>query len=822
MSGRALNVVLCSSWMTCLVAISACGARPSPSLAARLRFVSGPTEERRVLAELTLINDGEATLERDWRLYFNAPRRVEADSMPPSLTLTWINGDFYRLEPSGAFEPLEPGRERAIRFEMSGSAVNIAAAPAGLYWVELDGAGNESTPRRIELSDVTLPASVATRGPRDQLPLSTPELRFRRDESLTLLPREKLPPVLPTPSRWQREEGRVQLEGGQLSYPPELEAEARYLEAALGRADVAVTLSLSPDLAPRETYRLTAVDRDGVSIVGSDAAGVFYGIQSLRSLLPSRGPLRVDAVTIEDSPRFPYRGMHLDVARNFRSVATVEKLLELMAVYKLNRFHFHLTDDEGWRIEIRGLPELTSVGGRRGHTVDERAYLIPALGSGPDPDVSSGSGHYSREEFVELLRFAHERHIEVVPEVDVPGHARAAIKAMEARYRRLADAGDEVAAREFLLTDFEDRSRYRSIQGYTDNVVNVCLESTYRFVETVVDDIASMYREAGLELRVLHVGGDEVPAGVWGLSPACEGREDLTPYFLDRVDEILRRRNVTLAGWEEIASSAGEDMDSPMTPNPKYAGRFQVNPWSSIWGRGGTDTPYRLANAGYDVVLSGASNLYFDLAYEKDPLERGLFWAGFVDTRKPWELVPLALWRTTDRDVMGAPLEPSPFTVLTDEGRRHVLGLQGHLWGELLNDAERAEYMAFPKLLGLAERAWAEAPEWGEHDGAPGREADWNIFANMLGQRELPRLDRMLGGVAYRLPPPGAVVEDGVLRANVAFPGLDIRYTTDGSEPSASSPRYDGPLNIDTATASLKLRTFDTRGRGSCVSEPPL
>jgi hexosaminidase len=197
---------------------------------------------------------------------------------------------------------------------------------------------------------------------------------------------------------------------------------------------------VSPD---SEAYEVS-IDLAGIDIVGVDAAGVFYGIQSLRMLLPldayreARTSINVPAVTMSDAPRFPYRGLHLDVSRNFQPKEAVLRLFDLMALYKLNTFHFHLTDDEGWRLAIDGLPELTEIGGRRGHTTDEREHLIPSYGSGPDPDpaVSYGSGWYSRADFIEMLQYAHERHIEVIPEVDVPGHARAAIVAMKERHRR--------------------------------------------------------------------------------------------------------------------------------------------------------------------------------------------------------------------------------------------------------------------------------------------------------------------------------------------------------------------------------------------------
>ena len=584
---------------------------------------------------------------------------------------------------------------------------------------------------------------------------------------------------------------------------------------------------------------------DGIRIIGSDRAGVFYGVQSLLGLMPPdahREPatsLGVPAVVVEDAPRFRYRGLHLDVARNFHPVETVEKLLELMARYKLNRFHVHLTDDEGWRLAIAALPELSEMGGHRGHTLDETDHLVPSFGSGPDPDpsVSNGSGFYSRDEFVHILRFAHDRHILVIPEIDTPGHARAAVKAMGVRYARLAAEGREEDARAFLLTDLDDRSVHRSVQGWNDNVMNPCQESTYHFVATVIDEIGDMYREAGAELTAIHIGGDEVPRGVWEGSPVCEsflagsddlgGVDDLFPYFVDRVSAIVHDYGLRTAGWEEIAlSERGQGGPRGRVPNAALLDRdLQPYVWNNVWRGGAEDLGYRIANAGFPVVLANATGLYFDLAYDRDPREPGFMWAGLTDARTVYEFVPLDLFKSAREDLSGRPIDPDTEFAdrvrLTETGRENVLGIQGQLWGENAKGPEMLEYLAFPKLLALAERAWAPQPAWtsipGRAQRDPALDSAWNEFANRMGQRELVRLDGLLGGVSYRIPPPGAVVEGGALRANVAFPGLQIRYTTDGSEPVADSSSYEGPVAV---SGEVRVRVFDTRGRGSREARP--
>ena len=209
---------------------------------------------------------------------------------------------------------------------------------------------------------------------------------------------------------------------------------------------------------------------------------------------------------------------------------------------------------------------------------------------------------------------------------------------------RLEAMGDHDAAIEYALDDPEDQSVYRSVQGWNDNVINVCQDSTYQFLDKVVTEVRAMYVEAGVPLELFHIGGDEVPEGVWDKSPICSelstsqgisGRQQLTGYFLNRMDEILSRQGLTLAGWEEVALVVNHD-GTTKTPNPAFVGRgFLPYAWSAIWGEGGEQTAYRLANAGYKVVLCNASNFYFDLAYDKDPEEVGADWAGFVDTRSP-------------------------------------------------------------------------------------------------------------------------------------------------------------------------------------------
>ncbi len=797
---------------------------------------------------LTLTNHGEVPLGAEgWTLYFNFGRHILPDRLPRGIAVTRINGDFFRLTPDSTFAPLPPGASRTYVLEAQNWAIKVSEAPEGFYVVFTDAAGRSEPPAPV--ADVTVAPFVTKqqtdRMPGDALPVPTPATRYARNAPA--VPEAEAGRITPTPVHLAAGAGAVTLTAASvIHYAPGLAAEAAYLVDALepllgvrlGTAEAAtpgavtlqtgtVTVDGRNRASGDEAYRLHVDTDRGITITGTDPAGVFYGIQSLRAWLPvpayaaPRPALTVDAVTVEDAPRFGYRGLMLDVARNFQTKETVLKLLDLMAFYKLNKFHFHLTDDEGWRVEIDGLPELTAVGGRRGHTTDERDHLVPSFGSGPDPDAFPGSGFYTRADFVEILRYAGARHIEVIPEVDVPGHARAAIRAMAARHA----AGDDA----FLLSDPADASVYTSVQGWNDNVVNVCRPSTYRFLETVVAAFEAMYAEAGVPLTTFHTGGDEVPHGAWAGSPDCaalirdvDGVEGLPAYFLGRMVDLLAARGLVTAGWDDIGLvRVTRDGRTRRVPNPAFRDRnVRLYVWNNVWGWGEEENAYQLANAGYPVVLSNATNLYFDLAYDKDPEEPGYYWAGFVDTRKAFSFDPFDLYQSADVDGMGRPLDPAVLyrdaTRLTEAGRRNILGMQGQIWGENARGAARLEYFAFPRMLGLAERAWAPArPPMTSDARERALTAEWRRFATRLGHRELPRLDRLYGGVGYRLPPPGGIIADGLLKANVAFPGLTIRYTTDGTEPTASSPRYTGPVAVGD---TVRVRTFDTRGRGSRTS----
>ncbi|MBE2208526.1 MAG: carbohydate-binding domain-containing protein [Saprospiraceae bacterium] len=807
------------------------------------------------LAKLRIHNQGKKKVPAaGWALYFNSVRSYkDAYTRPAGWKVEELSGDWFRLTPTADFAGLAPGDSCELPLVSQHWLLNRADAPNGFYVVfDADpGQGYATKPVRI-----VPPANpdLLRRGPEDRAGRVTPAVVFAQNEATPRLPASALRPVFPTPVSLEMQPGHYALDGNiVICAVPSLEREARLLSEQWStwfgktaavlilpaeRHHSGISLRLSDKMRDPESYELRIHGSEGVRIEAGGAAGAFYGIQSLKTLLPAQAWSRplpsaaVPCLTVSDAPRFAYRGMHVDVARNFQTAKEILRILDVMALYKLNKLHLHFSDDEGWRIEIAGLPELTQVGARRGHSADEREMLHPAYGSGPDPASGTGSGYYSRREFVEILKYATERHIEVIPEIELPGHARAAIKSMDARYERLRAEGRLDEAARYLLRDLEDRSKYLSVQSYNDNVVNVALPSTYAFVEKVCDELLAMYLEAGAPLGSIHLGGDEVPNGVWEQSPACRqlmqqqgmgSTDDLWYYFWKKMRDMLAQRGLQVAGWEE-AGLRKTRLDGKLhyLPNPDFVNdRFRMYVWNNVLGWGAEDLAYRMANAGYEVVLGPVSNLYFDMAYHNDFDEPGYYWGAYTDVDKAFSFVPFDYFKTAAQDRFGNPIDPAIFvgkSRLTDYGKGKIVGIQGLIWSETLHGPHDLEFMVFPKLLGLAERAWSPAPAYETTaDSVQWRSQyaeAWAHFANQLGQRELPRLDFYTGGIYYRIPTPGAVVRNGILHANIQLPGFAIRYTTDGSDPTINSPLYAAPMPV---SGRVKLRAFDTRGRGSRV-----
>lgn len=798
------------------------------------------------LAELKITNNSKVALENNWQLYFNySPgRAIDTTRFAKEYTIRHINGDLYCLKPSAHFQALAKGKIVTIPIIASAWAIKESDAPAGFYFI-FDQNQSKLVKPQFLIGAFTS-SNQLNRTNADHVPVPTAASIYAQNQRLSLLPKSELIPITPTPQTFERREGFFELNNKtNINYTDGLLEEAKLLQSHIQKL-AAITLKVtvktdqnSPgiwlkkdkNIAQAEGYQLE-VSKNQITIVASNNVGIFYGIQSLKALLPiiPMGPTsQIPRVTVSDYPRFAYRGMHVDVARNFQSKQSILKLLDIMGFYKLNKLHFHLTDDEGWRLAIDGLPELTEVGAKRVHTTDESNGLIHQLGSASS---GTGNGYYSKADFIEILKFAKARHIEVIPEIDLPGHARAAIVAMKARRQKYLAQKNLAKANEYRLHDPKDRSTYMSVQRFNDNVICPCQPSSYRFIEKVVSEIVQMYKEADAPLTTIHTGGDEVPQGVWEKSPLCQGlmtNEDkgvvdiqgLKSYFLNKVIRILADKGLKMAGWEEIGlkhekSNNLTDKEEKKVINQQLANKNLLPyVWNSVYGWGGEETGYKLANAGYKVVLSNVTHLYFDLAYNKHPNEPGFYWGGFVNDESPYQFQPLNIYRNLVTDLNGdaIPIDKLANKVrLTDAGKQNIRGIQGQLWSETVKTPQRFEYMLLPRLISLAERAWSAQPGWVKNETLYNQA--WNEFANRLGQRELPRLTLLFGQVNYHVPPPGAIIKNNTLYANVGLPGVQIRYTTNGKKPSFHYPLYTKPVLVKGINKVI-LQTFSLGGSSS-------
>lgn len=773
-------------------------------------------------AEFQLLNSANTPISPGWKLYFNTIFiSIKAVSKLPETQIRHLQGDFFVLE--GKTPAIPAGQSLTISYQSRGAFLKNDHAPEALILLHADGKVEEiKNYLREGLSESQL-AEMAKSTP---LPIHSSASRYEKNREINQLNPQEIPPFLPTPKKWEYTGEPITLTNAGMAVvgASEFVETTKFLLLSLrkgyqpqvNRSEAPINIRISKvDGLAEEAYKLTISGRR-VDIQASTEKGAFYGAQSFLALMPPdfwEKPSQnfiLPQVSIEDQPAYGYRGFFLDVARNFQPKAQILKVLDLMARYKLNVFHFNLANDEGWRIQIPGLPELTDFGSKRGFSEDESEFLWPYYGSGANPEQSpAGTVFYTVEDFQEILAYAKERHIEVIPELGVPAHSRAAILAMESRYRKFMAAGDEEKALEYRLADPEDESVYLSAQNFKGNTVCVCQESTYAFYEKLVVEIQKMYTRAGTELKNWHTGGDEVPRGVWTKSPICADflaknpgvkLEDLNDYFRFRTAQILQKHGLNMSGWEEIGQT---HQGNQVLPNPKFSDQhWRLYAWNAVAGWGGEDMAYRLANAGYPVVICSSANFYFDLAYDWDPDERGHTWSGVADMYQAWKAVPGKLYLSYDQTIEGKPWNwseaKSNFTQLTEEGRKNILGISGQLWTETVKGPKMLEYYILPKMLGYVERAWAGDPDWAENENPEtlkiARAKAWNQFVNLVAQKELPKLEIIEGGWNIRLPRPGVMVKNGFVLVNAEIPGLLIRYTDDGSEPTIDSPIYREPI----------------------------
>lgn len=568
--------------------------------------------------------------------------------------------------------------------------------------------------------------------------------------------------IVPQPLDVDPQEGVFVMEKGlSVCAPKELEQERTYLlqhlqqvfafEPAVSDVPVYNGISLRLDEGmDREAYRLE-INGDRIIIEGSDAAGVFYGIQTLLQMMPSQvygqtgmelTRYGLDAVVVEDAPRYSYRGAMLDVSRTFYDTEQVLRLLDWMAYHKLNRFHWHLADDNGWRIEIRKYPQLTEKGAWRG----DGEVTPAAYGQGHD----RYGGYYTQKDIRRIVEYAEQRHIEIIPEIDLPGHSRSLIGVFP-----------EMACNMDVP--------YISVNGETDNVLCVARKENYRILGDIFKEIASLFPS-----EYIHIGGDEVDHTAWTNCPDCQaiikeyglsGPEELQSWFVYRLDGILSKLGKKMAGWDEIVIS-----------DAKYDPSTMVYAWRSL------DSGRKSVDKGYRTVVQIGEYCYLDM--KQSPAEIGHSWAGIVPLSKIYSLEP-------DGILTGSPV---------DSGL--IAGVQAGLWGELLAWPPRLmEYQLFPRLCALAEVGWSSKSD-----------RDFTDFENRLYLKHFSRLYQM--GIAFRVAPPEVVFDGQELQVKPPHPSAVVRYTMDGSDPVASSPVCRGDI-VTGSPEDFRFATFFGDGLGS-------
>ena len=538
---------------------------------------------------------------------------------------------------------------------------------------------------------------------------------------------------------------------------------AEYLKTATGKdfaveagteGKNAIVLALGVDNKNPEAYELK-VAGEGVTVKGATEAGVFYGIQTLRKSLPVAvgANISLPAVDIKDAPRFAYRGAHFDTSRHFFTVDEVKTYIDMLALHNMNRMHWHFTEDQGWRIEIKKYPKLTEIGSKRSETVIGK-------NSGKYDGVPH-EGFYTQEEAKEIVKYAAERFITVIPEIDIPGHMQAALAA----YPELGCTGGPYEV--------------WKMWGVSEDVLCVGNDQSLKFLEDVFAELIEIFPS-----EYIHIGGDECPKVRWAQCPKCQARikqlglksdakhtkeERLQSYVISHVEKFLNERGRQIIGWDEI-------LEGGLAPNAT------VMSWR---GEGGG---IEAAKQHHDVIMTPNTYLYFDYYQSKDTDNEPLAIGGYLPVERVYSY------------------EPMPKSLTPDE-QKYIKGVQANLWTEYIPTFSHAQYMVLPRWAALAEVQWS-APEKKD-------------YANFLSR--LPRLIQWYDAEGYNYAKHVFDVTaeftpnttDGTL--DITLNTLDdapIHYTLDGSEPTAASPRAEGVVKVkENAVFSAKaLRpTGDSR-----------
>ncbi|MEO5501804.1 MAG: family 20 glycosylhydrolase, partial [Ginsengibacter sp.] len=495
-----------------------------------------------------------------------------------------------------------------------------------------------------------------------------------------------------------------------------------------------------------EGYILSVSPRS-IKIIANSKIGIVYGLQSLFQTLPpvrNNSPLIVPCMEIKDYPRFKWRGMHLDVSRHFFPPQMVKEYIDLMGTYKLNRFHWHLTDDQGWRIEIKKYPKLTSVGAWRVDRTDEPWELREPARKG---EPATYGGFYTQQQVKEIVAYAKERNIIIVPEIEMPGHSEAAITA----YPFLSCAQQQ----QMVITGGQYPKEFQT---------NFCAgnDSVFTFLENVLTEVMALFPS-----RYIHIGGDEVDKSSWKTCPRCQARmkanglkdvDELQSYFIHRIEKFLNSKGRKIIGWDEI-------LEGGLAPDAT------VMSWRGEAGG------IKAAQMHHDVIMTPGNPLYFD-QYQAGPEGEPLAIGGFNSLKKVYDYDPIP-------------------AQLTAEETKYVLGAQANLWAEFVATPSHLEYMVLPRMLALAEVDWT-----------PKDSRNWNNFYQRL-QYHFNAFDQKgynycKGNYTVAIKPES---KDGKLEVHLSseIPGTEIYYTTDGEMPNLTSHHYEGPVAVD---SSIQLKAI--------------
>ena len=776
--------------------------------------------------------------EKEWSLHWNQILGEPlAESIPEGIDFERVNGNSYFILKFGSSWPLGAGESISFRMVTKGVMNRLPLGPRGAFVVT----SNQS---------IDLHTNIYWQEAEglEELSLPTAKTRYQNLENVNSLPIDSIAWIVPSPTyststsseRLRLTNWNVFINAKNTTDEFDVLFKAPFeemisslfqdvdLQWANSTAKANFILNFNSDLDQEEYY--LEIKQEQILITTNSYGGLLYALQSLFQInqvavLENRGwPI----IKVVDEPRFTYRGFMLDISRNFYGLSKLKEIVDLMAMFKLNHFDVKLSDDEGWRLEIPGLPELTEIGSKRGYTTDESDRLIPMYGSG-STGGETGNGFLSKEDFISLLQYAKSKNITIIPQLSFPSHARASIVSMNARRNKLLAMGDVAGAEQYVLSDPNDKSEYQSAQLYNDNAINICMESSFTFFDKVVEEVAAMYREADVSFKQFGIGADELPYGVWEGSPICHNSvngnltgldfESLYNSALLRLKETVERHGAIMSGWEDFLLVHSKNSQSE-TKLKEERFNYGVIPysWNNTWRGGREDMIYKLANAGFKTVMSNSSAFYFDMANDNDMDAFGLSWSGYVDYFDTWAIDPQDIFANsvlnkkhniqTDYISKTTKLKPSK--------RDNLIGIQSQLWTETVTNDLILDQMLIPNLIVFAERAWAKQPNWISNTPAKQEQKmmkDWNRFLNLLGKRTLRILNHQFPKFIYDLPKPGGIIKNDSLYVRSPFPGLEVRYSLDGSVPNHTSKIYQHPILVDFDEVVV-LRSFDAQLNG--------